>query len=90
MAEYETEIWDVVNNPNCTYYKLHVDGKCSFDEFYNEVVSNVANKKNMTAIIAYMDMLSAQLLPSTIYNHINDHDRHDLYEFKKKILGFTS
>lgn len=86
MTEYETEIWDVINNPNYTFYKLHVNGKCSFDEFYNEIVNNVANKKSMIAIIAYMDMLSAQLLPRTIYNHIKDNDRHDLYEFKKNNL----
>lgn len=86
MAEYKTEILKLVNNPNYTYYKLYVDGKCNFDEFYNEVARNVADMKSMTAIIAYMDSLSAQMLPSTIYNYIHDNGRSDLYEFKKKNL----
>lgn len=84
MAKYKTEILDLVNNPNYTYYKLYVDGKCNFDEFYEEIAHNVADLKNMAAIVRYMDALSAQLLPSTMYNYIHDKKRTDLYEFKKK------
>lgn len=86
MPEYSTELFDLTNNPNYTYYRLFVDGKCEFDDFLQEVNKNVADKKNMNAIIAYMDSLSAQLLPSIIYNHIESGERHDLYEFKKKNL----
>ena len=86
MPEYSTKLFDLTNNPNYTYYRLFVDGKCEFDDFLQEVNKNVADKKNMNAIIAYMDSLSAQLLPSIIYNHIERGERHDLYEFKKKNL----
>lgn len=86
MPEYSTKLFDLTNNPNYTYYRLFVDGKCEFDDFLQEVNKNVADKKNMNAIIAYMDSLSAQLLPSIIYNHIESGERHDLYEFKKKDL----
>lgn len=86
MTDYRTELFDLTNNPNYTYYRLFVDGKCEFDDFLEEVNKNVADKKNMDAIIAYMDSLSAQLLPSTIYNYIESGERHDLYEFKKKNL----
>lgn len=86
MTDYRTELFDLTNNPNYTYYRLFVDGKCEFDDFLQEVNKNVADKKNMDAIIAYMDSLSAQLLPSTIYNYIESGERHDLYEFKKKNL----
>ena len=86
MTDYRTELFDLTNNPNYTYYRLFVDGKCEFDDFLQEVNKNVADKKNMNAIIAYMDSLSAQLLPSTIYNYIESGERHDLYEFKKKNL----
>ncbi len=44
----------------------------------------------MDAIITYMDILSAQLLPSHIYNHIVGAKRSDLYEFKKKNFEFMS
>ena len=86
MPEYSTKLFDLTNNPNYTYYRLFVDGKCEFNDFLQEVNKNVADKKNMNAIIAYMDSLSAQLLPSIIYNHIESGERHDLYEFKKKNL----
>lgn len=86
MPEYSTKLFDLTNNPNYTYYRLFVDGKCEFDDFLQEVNKNVADKKNMNAIIAYMDSLSAQLLPSIIYNHIESDERLDLYEFKKKNL----
>ena len=86
MPEYSTKLFDLTNNPNYTYYRLFVDGKCEFDDFLQEVNKNVADKKIMNAIIAYMDSLSAQLLPSIIYNHIESGERHDLYEFKKKNL----
>lgn len=86
MTEYRTELFDLTNNPCYTYYKLFVNEKCEFDDFLEEVNKNVADKKNMKAIIAYMDSLSAQLLPSSIYNHIESGVRHDLYEFKKKNL----
>ncbi len=86
MSEYKTEILEIVNNPNYIYYKLYVDGKCAFDEFLKEVSRNVADRKNLEGIIAYMDFLNAQLLHNTIYNHIQDNERTDLYEFKKKNL----
>ncbi len=86
MAQYTTEILELANNPNYTYYKLYVDGKCDFETFYEEIAKNVSDMKSMAAIIAYMDSLSAQILPGTIYNYIHDSRRKDLYEFKKKNL----
>lgn len=86
MTEYRKEILDIINNPDCTFYKLYVDGKCDFDEFYNNISRNLADRKSMDIIVYYMDSLSARLLPSTIYNHIIDNNRIDLYEFKKNNL----
>lgn len=86
MTDYRAELFELTNNPKCTFYKLFVDGKCEFDDFIEEIKKNIADKRNMDAIIAYMDSLSAQLLPSTIYNYIKSGERTDLYEFKKKNL----
>ena len=47
MPEYSTKLFDLTNNPNYTYYRLFVDGKCEFDDFLQEVNKNVADKKNM-------------------------------------------
>lgn len=55
--EYKKERLDLVNNPTYVYYKLYVDGKCQFDEFYNEVISDVKKSKDMAAIINLMDNL---------------------------------
>ncbi len=86
MTEYRAELFDLANNPNYTYYKLYVDGKCEFDDFLEEIKKNIADKASMDAIITYMDILSAQSLPSHIYNHIVGAKRSDLYEFKKNKL----
>ena len=40
MANYKTEIFEVTNNPQYTYYKLYVDGKCAFDDFLDEIKKN--------------------------------------------------
>ena len=47
-----------------TYYKLYVNDKCYFDEFYEEVMNSVNEKKDMDAIVSLMDDLGAQMLPS--------------------------
>ena len=86
MTEYDKAIFDLVNNPNYTFYKLYVDGKCDFDKFLDDINKNIADKKSFTAIINYMDSLSARLLSSKMYNHIHDNERADLYEFKKNDL----
>ena len=86
MADYKTEVLELVNNPNCTFYKLYVDGKCDFDEFMEEIERNIADMKSMGAILNFMDALSATLLPGTKYNYIHDNRRKDLYEFKKRNL----
>lgn len=86
MADYSTELFDLTNNPHCTFYKLYVNGKCEFDDFLEEIKKNIADKDSMDAIITYMDILSAQLLPAKKYNHIVGAKRSDLYEFKKNNL----
>lgn len=86
MTEYEEHLFDLTNNPNVTYYKLSVNGKCSFDDFLKEIEKNVSDRKHLNSILAYMDSLGAQLLPSTIYNHIKNSKRTDLFEFKKDRL----
>ena len=89
MSEYKTEIIDFVNNSMYTYYKLYVNDKCYFDEFYEEVMNSVNEKKDMDAIVALMDDLGAQMLPSSKFNYIHDPKRNDLYEFKKKKLLYA-
>ena len=86
MTNYRAELFELTNNPNYTYYKLYVDGKCEFDDFLEEIKKNVAAQKNMNAIITYMDILSAQLLPASKFNYIKSGERTDLYEFKKNNL----
>lgn len=83
---YHIEVLDIINNPNYTFYKLYVDEKCHFDEFVQEISTNVRNMKEMKMIYAYMDFLGAQLLPKEKFNSIEDAKRSDLYEFKTKHL----
>ena len=86
MPEFSTKQFDLANNPEYTYYKLYVDGKCAFDDFFEEVERNIADKKSLESIIAYMDSLGALMIPRTKFNHIEGCKRKDLFEFKKDRL----
>ena len=83
MPEYRTERFDQINNPEYTYYKLYVDGKCAFDDFLKEIERNIVDKKSYSSIVAYMDSLGTQMIPATKFNHIKGSKRKDLFEFKK-------
>ena len=37
IMEYSVEILDLVENPNCQFYKLLIDDECQFDEFVKQV-----------------------------------------------------
>lgn len=84
--EYRTEPFDIIANPNYTYYKLYVDDKCLFDEFVEEINGNLKDMKELKAIYLYMDFLGAKLLPKEKFNSIDDSKRSDLFEFKSKHL----
>lgn len=84
--EYRTEVFNQINNPNYTYYKLYVDEKCAFDEFVEDVSSNVEYIKELKNIYTYMDYLGRQMLPRKKFNSIKDGKRNDLFEFKTKHL----
>ena len=86
MPDFTTKQFDLTNNPEYTYYKLYVDGKCAFDDFLEEVKRNIADKKSLYSIIAYMDSLGALMIPKTKFNHIEGSKRKDLFEFKKDRL----
>lgn len=86
MTEYKTEVLDIVNNPSYTYYKLYVNDRCYFEDFYNEVMEDVKGSNDMASIVSLMENLGAQLLPAAKFNHIHDAKRSDLFEFKKNKL----
>ena len=54
---YSVEILDLVNNPNCQFYKLLIDDECQFDEFVKQVEKVKADKSSFAGIIALMDDL---------------------------------
>lgn len=84
MFRYEISPYENVNNPQYKFYKLYINGVCRFDEFIEGMEHNINDKKQFRSIIAYMDCLTDQNhLPSSKFNHINDSNRDDLYEFKK-------
>ena len=84
MPEYSTVPYDDVRNPQYTFHKLIVDGVCYFDEFLQEIDQNVIDKKLFNYIAHYMDSITDQnRFPASKFNHIEDNDRSDLFEFKK-------
>lgn len=84
--KYRIEPFNTINNRCYTYYKLYVDDKCLYDEFVEEISTNIQNMKELKNILAYMDILGAQKLPKTKFNSIKDGKRSDLFEFKTKHL----
>lgn len=74
---------ELVNNPNCNFYNLWVDGKCLFNEFYNEVSKNSSDFRHMTRIVAMMDSFSEHIkLPAKKFRQVKGAGRQDLFEFK--------
>ena len=87
MSQFEITKFEIVNNCTYKFYKLYVDGKCQFDEFYNEIENNAIHQKNFASIVNLMDNFSPQrLLPKTKFNHIEWNKRSDIFEFKKNDL----
>lgn len=87
MTDYSKIPFDLVANDSYRFYKLYIDGKCQFDEFYDMVVSSIKERRDFEGMVALMDAFSAQLmLPDTKFKHINGLHRTDVWEFKKKNL----
>lgn len=87
MHEYMTVPYEDVHNPQYKFYKLHIDGVCQFDEFLMQLEKNKSDKKLFFYIIQYMDGITDQnRFPKTKFNHIEDNDRSDIFEFKKDHL----
>lgn len=84
MDNFRFEIFDDVNNPHYTFYKLYIEDKCFFDEFLEEEVTGTPEEKDYNSIISMMDYFSPQIqLPKKKFRHIEWSERDDLFEFKK-------
>ncbi len=87
MPDFKATPYHDVNNPQYGYYKLYIDGVCQFDEFLEEIKKNKNDRKLFNYIIQYMDGLTDQnRYPKTKFNHIEDSNRSDIFEFKKDRL----
>lgn len=84
MADFRTEIFELVNNNEYSFYKLYIDDVSHFDEFCQKIESFHREKKSLESIIALMDMFSASLmLPEKKFRQIKGIKRQDVFEFKK-------
>lgn len=88
MTEYTTAIFEDVRNENgFRFFKLRINGKCQFEEFYNDIRENHRNSqdnRNLDKIIALMDFYGVTLLPKEKFRMIKDGSRSDVFEFKAK------
>ncbi len=83
MPEYSTVPFDLVHNVNYEYYKLLINGKCHFDDFYESIQKDKNSLDAFDKIISMMDDFSPRLrLPFTKFRHIEGVGRNDVYEFK--------
>ncbi len=79
---YSSTIFELVENSNYTFYKLHFNGKCQFDEFLESIKRIPEDMKSMQKIIALMDMYGSCLLPQKKIKQIKGIARSDTFEFK--------
>lgn len=87
MTKYRTEIYEDVHNPQYSFRKLYIDGRCQFDEFLEHIARNKNDMKLYRYIISYMDSLTDQIrFPASKFNHIEAKERSDIFEFKKDRL----
>lgn len=86
-CKFDHRICELVNNPEYNFYRLFINGECLFDEFYEEVQHIRDDMKSMVAIINMMDRFSEHFqLPNTKFRHIENMNRSDVFEFKKKTI----
>ena len=84
MNTYEKELFELVNNPEYTFYKLKVNGTFGIDDFIETLDGIVKDEKSFAGIIRLMDMFSPRImLPKEKFRKIESSDRIDLREFKK-------
>ncbi len=87
MADCRFEEYDIIHNNAYTFYKLHENGKCQFDEFCSEIEREKECLGDLKSIIALMEQFSPQIqLPHKKFRHIEDKNFHDIFEFKKNKL----
>lgn len=83
MADYKIEPFDLVKCLEFKYYKLIINGKCQFDDFFSDVLKNAIDKSNMKKILSLMELFSnKRLIPKQKFNSIKGVGRSDVFEFK--------
>lgn len=81
---YSSTIFELVENPKYTFYKLYFNGKCQFDDFLEKIQKIPQDAKNMNKVVALMDMFGCYKLPITKFRQIKNMSRPDVFEFKSK------
>lgn len=76
------------DNGKVRFFKLLKDGKCMFDDYYNEISNNNRIFKDLLNILSVMDYMAETnaILPKTKFNSIKQGNKIIGYEFKKNDL----
>lgn len=89
MSIFAVEKLEAVReNGKNRFFKLLKDGRCMFDDFFNEISSNDRYYKDMLNILSVMDYMAETniILPKTKFNSIKQGNTIIGYEFKKNDL----
>lgn len=82
--KYKIRPFETINNKTYQFYEASVNGKFLFEEFCKGLKDAARDKKKLSSIYAYMDMLGPQvMLPKTKFRCIGDKTLPNLFEFKK-------
>ena len=77
-----------ISGSSCAFFKLVRNGKCSFDEFEDEITKNNNFKKEFIKLLTLMDWhANGRNLPPTSFKNIKDGKHKEIFvEFKTKHL----
>ena len=87
MADFFLSPVTDINNPKYNFFLLYKDGRNFYEEFTDSLTQK-SDLNELDSIIALMDKVDNNNLPTSKYNHISGgkYDRKDVYEFKSKHL----
>lgn len=85
MADnYTIEVCNLIKNLHgYTFYKLHIDGVCQFDEFIEEINMVKIARKKISDLFSRMGCFGDYLMPKKYFRHIKEVQHKDIFEFKK-------
>lgn len=86
-STYEIKDFDLIDNEQCHFHKLLINGTCQIDDFIQSTKKNSQETNIIAKILGRMEEFNPnELLPKTKFRHIDGGKKYrkDVFEFKEK------